>query len=697
MVGVALRFTGRRRLPLVLQTEAAECGLAALAMAAGFHGLDIDLPTLRRRHQTTLKGMTLADMVRIADALELASRALRLEPDEMVRLALPCILHWDMNHFVVLARVDRHGIVIHDPASGRRRVKWGDVSRSFTGVALELAPTPQFAPRRERHDLPWRSFLTGIGQWRPALLQVFLLGLVLEVLSLTAPLFTQWMVDGVLPAADRDLLKVLVVGALLVALSQGAVSALRAWLLTMVSAALGVAWQSRMFSHLLHLPVAFFERRFIGDIASRFHGVATIQQTLTGYFIEALLDGLLAVGTFALMLVYSPGLTAIALGVLALYALLRWLWYGALREINEQQLVLAARRDSHFLETLRGIQAIKLFQRQAARRSAWLNLLVEETNTAIRGNRLDLAYRAGNLLLTGLEQAAVLWFGASLVLENRFSVGMYMAFAAYNVQFAARMAALIDKAVALRMLRLQTERLADIALTAAEPPPGDSAEAVQDASVEFRNVWFRYGDGEPWVCRALSFRVAAGESVALAGPSGCGKTTVLKLLLGVLPPTRGDILVGGVPLARLGVQRVRELCACVMQDDQLFAGSMRDNIVFFDPQPDEARAERCARIASIHDTIAAMPMGYHTLVGDMGATLSGGQRQRLLLARALYKQPAILVLDEATSSLDGMLEGQVNRAVAALCLTRLIVAHRPDTLRSADRVVTLTVPPADDY
>ncbi|WP_156943165.1 peptidase domain-containing ABC transporter [Pseudogulbenkiania sp. MAI-1] len=680
---------GPRKLPVMLQTEAAECGLASVAMVAAFHGYQSDLLTLRQRFSTSLKGMTLADMVRIADSLGLSSRALRLELDEMGQLKLPCILHWNLNHFVVLAKVEKGGIVIHDPATGRRHVKWEEVSRSFTGIALELNPTAQFRKAEVKQQVPLRSLLSGLSGLRHTVLQVFLLALVLELLAIVSPLFTQWMVDGVLLSADRDMLKVLVAGSLLVVISQVAVSALRSWAVLNLSTAMGLQWMNRVFSHLLRLPVAYFEKRFIGDVASRFQGVATIQQTLTSYFIEAILDGLLAVGTLVLMLIYSPVLTLIAIAGLGVYGLLRWAWYGYLKEITEKQLVIGARQESHFLETLRGIQAITLFQRQGERRSAWLNLLVEQTNTAVQAEKVGIAYRISNTLLVGLEQAAVLWFGASLVLDNVFSVGMYMAFASYSAQFSSRMVSLIDKAVSLKMLRLQTERLADIVLTEPEPLPSLVVALPTEPSIEFRNVSFRYAENEAWVCRHLNFRVEPGESVALVGPSGCGKTTILKLILGIFTPEEGDILIGGVPAKQLGPHGIRELCACVMQDDHLFAGSLADNIAFFDPKPDRQRIEACARLAAIHDAISAMPMGYQTLAGDMGTTLSGGQKQRVLLARALYKAPSILLLDEATSHLDTGLERQVNDAVSTLSLTRLIVAHRPETIASADRVVRI--------
>lgn len=689
MVNLQYHLSLTPTLPVLLQSEAAECGLAALAMVCGYHGYRTDLLTLRRRFTTSLKGMSLADLVRIAEHLGMASRALRLELGELAQLQRPAILHWNLNHYVVLASVDEHGIVIHDSASGRRHIKWEEVSRRFTGIALELTPTPAFRKVEEKQYLPWKHLLTGITGWRQALGQIFLLALVLELLALAAPLFSQWLVDSVLLSADQDMLKVLVAGFVLVVLAQAMVSAVRAWAVLQFSTLVGLQWSTRIFSHLLRLPLAWFEKRFIGDISSRFHGAATIQQTLSRYFIEALLDGLLVIGTLSVMLRYSTSLSLIACAGLTIYGLLRWAWYGYLREISEKQLVLAARQDSHFLETLRGIQAIKLYQRMGERRSAWLNLLIERTNTHVQTEKLAIAYHMSEVLLFGLQQAAVLWFGASLVLDQSFSVGMYLAFTTYSMQFSTRTASLISKAVDLKMLRLQVERLADIVLSEPDSSPQHDTASPEDASIEFRHVSFRFAPSDPWVVRNLSFNIRDGESVALVGPSGCGKTTVLKMILGIFQPEEGEILIGGVPLRTLGQHRLLERCACVMQDDQLFAGSILDNIAFFDPQPDLARVEACAQATALHWTIMALPMTYHTLVGDMGTTLSGGQKQRLLLARALYRQPQILLLDEATSNLDVDLEQQINHAVAQLKMTRVLIAHRPETIASADREINI--------
>jgi ATP-binding cassette subfamily B protein RaxB len=522
-----------------------------------------------------------------------------------------------------------------------------------------------------------------------ALAQIFLLALALQAITVVTPFYMQWAVDGAVVSADRDLLTVLGLGFLMLAVIQVGISILRSWVVLYLSTTLNLQWVANVFSHLLRLPVSYFEKRHLGDVVSRFGAVNTIQRTLTSSFVEALIDGVMAVATLAMMLVYSALLTAIAVGAVGLYGVLRGLFYGPLRRATEEYIVHTAKQQSHFLETVRGVQSIKLFGRQEARRSRWLNLVVDAVNQDLVTQKLGLGFRAANGLVFGVERIAIVWLGAALILDSAFSVGMLFAFVAYKEQFSARVAGLVDKLIDLRMLGLQGERLADIVLTPPEQESPTHAVDAIEAGLEARALSFRYSDTEPFVLLNCSFSVAPGESVAVVGPSGGGKTTLVKLMLGLLPPTDGKILAGGVDIRKLGIDRYRKLVGTVMQDDQLFAGSIADNISFFDPSPDQGAIERFARLASVHDDIAAMPMAYNTLIGDMGAALSGGQKQRILLARALYKQPRILFLDEATSALDVQKERAVNDAIRSLNLTRIIIAHRPETIASAERVIVL--------
>ena len=685
---------GARQAPVILQTEAAECALACLAMVASAHGHRTDLPTLRRRFSLSLKGATMADLVRMAGELHFNPRALRLEPEQLAQLALPCVLHWDLNHFVVLTAVRGNVATLHDPARGLRRMKLAELSRHFTGIALELTPAADFRPKTERQTVTLKQLLGPVRGLKRSLLQNFVLAAGLEAFVLLSPFFLQWVVDGVLVSADRDLLVTLGLGFGLLVLLQVGTAAIRSWAVLHLSATLNLQWLGNVFAHLMRLPMAWFEKRHTGDVWSRFAAVQQIQKTLTTHFIEAVLDGLLVVATLAMLLFYSVALTAIVLAAVAAYAALRWAFFRPLRDATEEALVHEARQASHFLESLRGVQSIKLFNRQADRQARFMNRVVDTMNADIATRKLELLFSALHRLLFGVERVAVVWFGALLVMEQQFSVGMLFAFIAFKEQFAQRVSALIDKGVELRMLRLQGERLADIVLAAPEDEglPRLAEPAVASSlppQIEIRGLSFRYADGEPEVLRGVNLLIEPGESVAIVGPSGCGKTTLLKLMLGIHAPAAGELRIGGVPLAQVGLARWRAMVGTVMQDDALLAGSVADNICFFDDAPDLAWIAECARLAAVHDEIEAMPMGYHTLIGDMGGSLSGGQKQRLLLARALYKRPRILLLDEATSALDIERERIVNHNVRQLQLTRVIVAHRPETIATASRVVVL--------
>jgi ATP-binding cassette subfamily B protein RaxB len=676
------------RLEPVLQSEAAECGLACLAMVCRQHGDRVTLRELRRCFPLSLKGATLTDLVRIAGRLGLRARALRCELEDLRRLALPAILHWDLCHFVVLARASRARLVILDPATGKRRLRLREASPHFTGVALELAPAEEFAASRREPAVSLRDVIGPVRGLGRALALVGPLSLALQALVVLGPFYLQWVVDQVLVSADRDLLAVLAAGFTLVLVLQAAIGALRGFTVAQVSAALALQWTGNVFAHLLRLPLEFFHRRHLGDIVSRLSSVRAIQRTLTTAFVEALVDGLMAGITLLVMLLYSRTLAALSIGAVAAYAALRTLTFPALRERSARQLVAGARQQSHLLESLRGMQSIRIAGVEAERAATQANLMTDTTNQELGLARLGLGVNTARTLLFGIERIATVWLGARLTLEGTFSAGMLVAFLAYKDQFAARVSTLVDKAVELSMLGLHAERLADIVLAepdpaaTAVPPPGPPP----DGRIELRDVAYRYADGEPWVLEHVDLTVEDGEAVAIVGASGCGKTTLVKLLAGVLRPTHGRVRVGGRDPAAGGMAGI---VAAVMQDDQLFAGSIADNIAFGDAVPDAARIEAAARIAGVHDEIAALPMGYGSLVGDMGTSLSGGQKQRVLLARALYRRPRVLLLDEATSHLDVRRERLVNAAVRRLPVTRIVVAHRPETIAAADRVLLL--------
>lgn len=687
-----LRFSGARTVPVLLQSEAAECGLACLAMTAAFHGLSIDLPSLRRRFSVSTQGMTLAQLMQCATRLELLGRPLRVELEALDQLKLPAILHWDFNHFVVLTNVSGRGLVLHDPARGKVEMTHAEASRHFTGVALELTPAQQFTPGIQKQKVSLRQLLGHLQGLGSTIGQILLLALVLELFALLLPWFAQLVLDDAVVAGDRDLLAVLGLGFIVLVLFKSGAEALRSWIVMVLSTTANLQLLSNLFRQMLRLPYRFFEKRHLGDVVSRFESMNQIQRTLTGSFLEAFIDGLMAISTLIMILIYSRTLAFVVIVAALLYLLLRLGLFLPLRLAAEDKIQRAARQQSHLLETVRGIQTLKLFNREQQRQMQHQNLAVDHFNADVRMQKLHILYRLGNTLVFSGEHILVIWLGALLILDQQFSVGMMFAFLAYKDLFTSRIIALIEKGIEFKMLGLHLERVGEIALhepEAATMDMPDSNDSSISASLQIRDLTYAWGDHQTPVLQSLNLDIAEGESVAIVGASGCGKTTLAKLLLGLLQPDSGSIQIGGCDLRRFGIARYRQLVRSVLQEDNLFAGSIADNICFFDADTSMERIQACAQLACVHADIAAMPMGYNTLIGDMGGALSGGQKQRILLARALYKQPRILILDEATSHLDVQREKQVNDAIRNLNLTRIIIAHRPETIASADRVILL--------
>jgi ATP-binding cassette subfamily B protein RaxB len=596
-----------------------------------------------------------------------------------------------MNHFVVLKEVQKDKVVIHDPAVGLRSLSLSDFSKSFTGVALELTPTSGFEKRTDKQEFTLFGLMGKVTGLKRGLLQVMLMAFVLELTSIVAPFYMQWVIDYALATSDHELISVLGVGFLLLVVIRAATSAVRVQILTGLSANLNFQWLGNVFSHMLKLPLDYFEKRHLGDIVSRFGSISTIQRILTTGFVQAMVDGVMVAGTVVMMYIYSPMLAVVATGAVVLYGLLRWMLYRPLRNATTEQIIHAAKQQTHFLETARGVQSVRLFGRSQERRMSWMNILVDQFNADLRIQKINNFYQTANTLLFGVERVIVIWLGALAVLHRDFSVGMLFAFLAYKDQFSTRISGLIDKLYELHMLKIHGDRVADIILAEAEPnEAADEMDVTKiPAEIEVSGLSFRYSTVDALTLNDVSVKIHAGDFVAIAGPSGCGKTTLVKLLLGLQEPTAGSVTVGGIPLNRLGHNNYRKMIGTVMQEDHLFTGSIADNISFFDPTPDQEWIEECARMAAVHNEIVNMPMGYNSLVGDIGSGMSGGQKQRVLLARALYKRPKILVLDEATSHLDVFNEKAVNESIKSMSLTRIVVAHRPETIAMASRVIMM--------
>jgi ATP-binding cassette, subfamily B, bacterial CvaB/MchF/RaxB len=690
MMGM-LHFGARRFLPIIQQTEAAECGLACLAMVSSYHGHRIDLNTLRRRHPVSLKGVTLRAIIQVASQMQLTCRPLRFEIEHLGQLHLPAIVHWDMNHFVVLKSLARGGIVVHDPASGERFFSNAEASKHLTGVALELSPTQAFLPKDERDRLPFSAFWAQLHGSIPALVQILVLSVILEAFVIASPLYLQLTVDEVIARGDADLLIVLAVGFGLLTAIKVASTAIRSLIILIVQNVLHFQIGARLFHHLIRLPITYFEKRHIGDVLSRFTSIEPIRAALAEGLIAATIDGLMAVATLAMIFVYSTQLALVVLGAFILYAAVRLGLYRLLRERSLAVIEAKAHENSTFIETVQALQSLKIFNRENDRETQWLNRYADVVSSNVRLGRAKVAFTSINDFLFGMENIITIYLAARLALSNSLTIGMIFAFMSYKQHFIEKAVQLVEKALDFRILELHLERLADIALNPLEPGHDQVLAYTRQIQgrIELRNVSFQYAETEPFVLEDVSFVIEPGEFITVMGPSGGGKTTLVKIMLGLLEPTRGEVLIDGISLTTIGRRAYREHVAAVMQEDQLLSGSIADNICFFDQSFDQERMIQCAHLANIHEEIMAMPMTYNSLIGDMGSSLSGGQKQRVMLARALYRQPRVLFLDEGTAHLDIENEKYINNSLRHLPMTRISVAHRPEVSSGADRILLI--------
>lgn len=680
-----------RRVSLVRQVEAAECGIASLTMIANYHGMSIDINFLRRRLQPSMRGSSLKHLIEYADSLGLVPRAVQVSLESLHSLSMPAILHWGFNHCVVIEKVKGKKALIHDPAGSSEWVDFDHVSKFFTGVALEIEPSGDFEPTVSQTTISFSSLWQRLTGLKRTIIQVIILSVVIESFTLAFPYYLQIAFDHVLPSLDIDLLSGISLAFLIFLLLNTISVFLRSYIILLSGASISNGIAVNIVRRLLRLPVSWFEKRYIGDILARFQSIVPIREFMIKGSVLTIVDGFLAILILFVMFYYNIILALSSIVSLLFYMALRFFLFGFQRRAQEDVIVKNGREQSVLIETLRGITALRIFNRESVRQAFWQSRLNEFINAQIKLERIGVWNLTGNVLIFGLEAIFCVWYSTRLAIDGGFSVGMVFAFLSYKGQFIERSKSLIDQLMAFRLLSLHLERLSDIALAERDRVFVENQPSFRkfDGRIELRNVSFRYSATDPWVLQGVNLVVEAGEHVALTGPSGGGKTTLAKILLGLLDPEEGEIIIDDLPIARFGYRNFQQQVAAVLQDDNLFAGSLAENIALFEDAPNIELVERVAKFASIHDDIMSMPMQYETLVGDMGSVLSGGQKQRILIARALYKSPKLLLMDEGTAHLDALLEKTISSGVRSLGMTRIVIAHRQETIKAADRIVVL--------
>ncbi|MEQ4510417.1 MAG: peptidase domain-containing ABC transporter, partial [Dickeya sp.] len=582
--------------------------------------------------------------------------------------------------------------VVHDPALGKRIIGIQEMSNNFTGIAMELWPDQNFQQEKAKSRLRLLDLMRNIVGLKSTLIKLFAFSVVIEAIGLLLPIGTQMVTDHVIMAHDQSLLAVICIGLVTFTLFRTFLSMLRGWTSLTLNTLTSIQWKTTLFDHLVRLPLAFFEKRQLGDIQSRFGSLDTIRSTFTNSIVTGVIDSIMTIGLLVMLTLYGGWLVWVVVGFTVCYAIIRLATYRFYRRVSEEQVIKGARANSHFMESLYGIATIKALNIKERRSQNWLNLNIDACNAGIKQTRFDMLFGGINTFISSIDQVVILWLGALMVIDNNMSLGMFMAFNAYRGQFSQRASSLIDLVMQLRMLSLHNERLSEIAFSEpeAEMPVRRVFAENEGIKLEIKNLSYQYDPFSQPIFSNLDITIEPGESLALVGPSGVGKTTLLKVMCGLLSPTSGDVKANNLSIEKIGLNNYRLSTACVLQEDRLFSGSIAENISCFEDNADMDFIIECARHCNIHDEIINMPMGYETLVGELGTGLSGGQKQRLLIARALYRKPGILFMDEATSHLDLNNEANINQSISSLSITRVIVAHRPSTIASADRVIDLS-------
>jgi ATP-binding cassette subfamily B protein RaxB len=686
-----IRLFSKKEVPDYISDASKKSGLVSLLMIAKYYDIDKD-HSLDQSYgalfeQYNLFGDSEVDNISlVAEQLKLYTRHVNIDTNNYGNIKLPCIIQYKTGNFSVLKEIKRNYVKVQDIYKGEIKIKMSEFRTLFFESCIELTQEEGFNSKNKKLKLSgfWPKSI-GLST---AIIKILLLSFFLQIFVLVAPFHMQMVIDDVLVTHNKELLVMLTVGFLILLFFQTFTSAIRSLVITLLGNKLSVHMHSGLIGHLLRLPLSYFEKRHIGDVLSRIGSLGAIKELFTTTIVESIVDGLMIIGLLSMMFFYSVKLTIIALFFTLVYFVLRLCFYPMLRKAEDTNIKINAEKNTNLMESIRGIQPIKLYNQDRKRLNMFNNLNIKSSNSAIKLKKFEIGFEWSEGIISGFENIIFIYLVSNLVINGEFTVGMIIAFVAYKSMFISTTMGLIDNVIDVFMLSLHLDRISDIALSDQENNLGRRDKALEiSGEIKLNNLSYRYPNAENYIVKNFNLKVSQGESLAIIGPSGCGKSTLMKIILGLLEPTSGSVLADGQDIKNMGLQNYRSCVASVMQNEVVMSGTILENIAFFEPSVNKQLIEDSALKAGIHWDIIAMKKGYDTMIGDMGVDLSGGQTQRIILARALYKQPKILFLDEATSNLDVDLECYINDTIKSLNITRIFIAHRPETIKSADRII----------
>ena len=703
-----ISFFKKRRIPYIAQNEQSDCALACLAMVLNYFGASLGLKDVVNVTGSSNRGNTVKDVVTQALQFGLIARPVQVGMDVLGELRLPAILHWDFNHFVVLEKVSSGSVTILDPAVGRMTIDRADLSKHFTGVAIDFQPNDSFSPTRSERQLRMRDLLNAIRGWRGMAVVLFIVFFILNLMTFLVPQLFQFAIDAAVQQSSTNLVVVIFGGLMLLAIVRVAIATFAGAALINFRMAASLGIFQIILQRLLFLPNNYFRSRSVGDTLSRMQSFDQIQEIMTSDAVEAIINGIFGLLSLILIYLYNPFLLLITLGFFALQMLTVASFYGPVRRKTNDTVVTQARSESKLVETVRGFQSIKTLGIEDNQLQDVSKTEVDNVNAVIGLEKLRLLQSVPHELLTDFQRYVTAGFAIYLVSKGDLTIGMFYAVTTYAQSFTSSSNAVLQFAFSVAEARVHVDRIADIVTEDTELPlshinqfvasdgmgeglsePVYQGEIAKLETLSLEAVAFRYAPTSPFIFTDIDLMVQADETLCILGPSGQGKSTLLKLLIGLEQPSSGRLLVNGEPYDANTIRPLRRRISVVMQEDMLFSGSIAKNIAQGSDAVDYEEVEQALALANVLDEVLDMPMGVYTLLGDMGSIISTGQRQRIILARALYRNPDVIIMDEGTAHLDGKSKLSVMENLANMSAGLVYATHDEELSEFADRVFVL--------